>query len=575
MNLQSLKQRFSLRSISERMRMTVSRFPLALIFLVLLTGFLSALIWRGKEPEFWMMVAIYYLAVGIVLDFALSLWGEEQPSRKMRYIVRCVVLGLWTAYCLWFETMEAVKEEYFTEAFGIGNAAWIAAILLVVPFVAFLRSKDDIKAWHLLSSICWSLIVSGIIAGVMTGGIMGLYAGIQGLFDVKIPEKVYAITSVISSLLLAGVLFFYQIPYGEAKHNRSTEMPRFLLSVLRWLILPLLCCYIIVLYVYMATIIIHWELPNGMISWLVSVVMIGYGICYIILHPQFADSQSRLTRFMTRWLPVIILPLLVLMTVGVVRRFADYGITAPRLYLATLLAWYYAICLLVLFLPRKRFRWIFFSLALLLVLTSGHPMHYYRLCRPVFEAKIEKTIAEKGLQLPLPFTQDALENNPLLTKEEAKQLYDNLEYMRSTYGRKSVERWVGTIEEKKEKETEKDAKRIQIWECKHSGMERDDVCICPQGFNTFQQKSQWIYYEMPADSLYDGSLHVSMRAGDDFVVLLFDTATIRQAAEKKDFVVTPSSDGKAVFVLSEFNATGYNDNTIRLYRYRGYLFYNE
>ena len=88
MNLQSIKQRLSLRSVSERIRITVSRFPLALTFLALLTGLLSWLTWQVKEPEFWTSVAIYYLSVGVVLDFALALWAEEQTSRRCRNIVR-------------------------------------------------------------------------------------------------------------------------------------------------------------------------------------------------------------------------------------------------------------------------------------------------------------------------------------------------------------------------------------------------------------------------------------------------------------------------------------------------------
>ena len=126
---------------------------------------------------------------------------------------------------------------------------------------------------------------------------------------------------------------------------------------------------------------------------------------------------------LTRWLPMAILPLLVLMSVGVVRRFADYGITPPRLYLLTLLLWFYAVCIVMLVVPRKRFRWIALSFVALLILSSGHPLNYYRLCRPVLTAKIDKMIAEHD-----------------------EELEAELRYMRDCYGKEYTSRWVEQYE---------------------------------------------------------------------------------------------------------------------------------
>ena len=67
--------------------------------------------------------------------------------------------------------------------------------------------------------------------------------------------------------------------------------------------------------------------------------------------------------------------------------------------------------------PRKRFHWIFFSLAALFLLSSGHPFNYYRLCRPVLEAKIDKLMAEKET----------------MTSEEIEDLYMEISHLRQDY----------------------------------------------------------------------------------------------------------------------------------------------
>ena len=567
MNIQSLKQRLSLHTISERVRITVSRFPLALTFLMLLTGLLSWLAWQGKDPGYWTKVAFYYMSVGVVLDFALALWAEEQTSRRRRNIVRYTVLGLWTAYCLWLEHLCEIKET-FTPAFFIGNGAWIVAVVILVPFVAFLRSKDDIKAWHMLASVCKALVLSGVVAGVMYGGFAGLLAGIKGLFIVTIPDKLWAILFFVTCILLAGFLFLSLIPYREAKHNESTGMSRFLLGVMKWLILPLLGCYILVLYVYMVTIIVHWELPKGMISYLVSAVMIGFVISYVILYPQIKDGVGKWKQLMTRWLPIIILPLLALMTVGVIRRFADYGLTAPRLYLATLLAWYYVVCLLVLLLPQKRFRWIFFSFGLLFLLSSGHPLNYYRLCKPVLVAKIDKVIADK--QLSVPFELSSLNSNSSLTQEEADELSSDIRYMRDNYGKQSVEQWIG-----KEKDEEQQAARTKLWEDRFAIKWNEDRHYpCPQGFTTFRTINEYGDITLPEDSLYDGALHFARRAGEEVHVFAIDTATVRNTPDSLTLRAC-SSDGQAEIVLTSFRAIGYSDHTIDIDYYSGYLFSND
>ena len=84
-----------------------------------------------------------------------------------------------------------------------------------------------------------------------------------------------------------------------------------------------------------ARILVSWELPTGWVSWLIVALMT---VCIAIqfgLYPARLENNKRFDNWIARWMPVLILPLLLLMTIGIVRRFNDYGITVNRLYLAT------------------------------------------------------------------------------------------------------------------------------------------------------------------------------------------------------------------------------------------------
>ena len=505
MNIQSLKQRLSLQNISETLLRVLKRFPVT-------TG------------------------------------GEEQRDQRRRWIVESVSLALCAVYCVLLFLTDIIPDRGLP-AFYIGNIAWIVAIVILVPFGSFLREKDDLKAWHFILSLCVALLISGVVSGVMSGGLEGLLFGTTALFEFELNEKAATVIMLVCSVLLFGMLFLALIPRGERKHNASSEMPSFLTKVVSWLLLPLLGCYIAVLYVYGINILIHWELPKGMLSWLVSAVMITYVLCYVLLYPQVLNKQSWQSKVLTFWLPIVILPLLVLMTVGVVRRFMDYGITAPRLYLLTLLIWFYAICIVMLVVPQKRFRWIALSFAALFVLSSGQPLNYYRICRPILTAKIDKMF-----------------DNKVLTEEEMQKLQEDIAYMRTNYGEEYANRWVANDSTSGEL-----AAHEKSWKMEYYNRSRH--YISPQGFATFKWVNNMTddsVAKVTVDSIYNGILHV----GYQDAILLFDTAAIRQAMLSEMPLLVSSLDGKVALTPENITITAYKDHMVDV-NYSGYIFSKE
>ncbi len=552
MNKEKLKQIFSLENLSANLQRSLQRFPVALFMLAALTALISVAVVKEDLTRL-QCTLVFFLSVGMVLDFAISLWGDEQTDRKRYYIVKCALLTIWTAYCVWLYYYRGE----ICKPFIIANCAWIPMLVLCIPFVSFWREKNDVQGWHFSISLCKALLISGIVTGVMEGGINGLIFGTAALFDFEPNNKAVIVTNIVCSLLLSGLLFFNLVPAGERKHDSSTDMPRFLINVVKWLLLPLLACYMLVLYVYCGTIILKWELPKGMISWLVSAVMAGYILAYTTLYPQLLDAKSWLTKFFTRWVPALILPLLLLMTVGIVRRFSDYGLTAPRLYLVTLLVWYYAVCILIIALPRKRLHWIFLSVAALFLLSSGHPLNYYRISEKVIKSKVEKMLAVGTDQL---------------TEEQMADLREQMRYLCSTYGQESVEAYhpdsiLGDdyyyccyYERKQDLDS--------TWNINYHYWK---TLRCPRGqFETFKTRD---IYQRQAATVTDGILTVSIVLNDDKhpETLLLDTAKIRQASRDTTQLFIPSRSGKYVYVPSIIEIEPEPNDSIHL-RIDGYLF---
>ena len=274
MDLQTLKQRLSLQNIYQSVQRVLTRFPVAVCFLVCLTVLFSYMVITENEPGRYLLCLISFLCGGTLISMTASLWGEEQADKRKRWIAETASLAVYGIYCVLLFLTDIIPNRGLP-AFWLGNVAWMTAVLVLIPFAPFLQEKDDLKSWHFILSLCGALIISAIVSWVMTGGLEGLVLGTAALFDFDPNKKLCAIIMIVCIVLLWGILFLALIPAGERKHNNAAEMPSFLTKVVSWLLIPLLCCYIVVLYVYGITILVHWELPKGTISWLVSAVMFG------------------------------------------------------------------------------------------------------------------------------------------------------------------------------------------------------------------------------------------------------------------------------------------------------------
>lgn len=392
------------------------------------------------EPEMDELVGAigYFLSVGFVLSLSLTLWSEEHQWTVKDTVVHAVAYLVLIVDACYLYHIE----------FGIGGSGYeiflmhasaIFALLLTVFFLSFNREHDDIPSWNFALRLFVSLIVCAIIGQVLWGGLSLLLGSMNWLFKVELGWKWYAVTGILIAGLLSVMLFLGLIPGGEKKHNREPLHSGFLAGVFRYLFLPLEALYIVVLFIYAIQILVRWELPNGQVSWLVIASMVGLIAIEFGLYPTRHADNRPFDHAVTRWLPLILTPLLLLMTIGIVRRFSDYGITVARLYLATLNVWFYIVCIGLFLTRARRIHWIPISFAALFLLTSALPINYTSLTRNVLFKQVERALKQaKVTDLPLNAERyDALMK--ALPQEEQNRISSKLSYLESTFNSETIE----------------------------------------------------------------------------------------------------------------------------------------
>lgn len=423
-------------------RNCLKRFPITVAFIFAFTAYLirlTATHWKGEDRL--LFVIAYYLSVGIVLSLTLHLWSEEVKRRSWKIGVQLAAHALLIADA--FLLYHYLDTEHSLLAIGIAHAAALLAVGLSIFFLSFLhREKNDIASWNFaLNTVC-AFAVTQVIGLILWAGISLLLFSLHQLFDIHIAGKCYIYIYYLCCIALALTLFLGLLPQGAAKHNREPHSSPFLNGVLHYLFLPLTAGYLTVLYVYAARILIRWELPTGWVSWLVVALMT---VCLAIefgLYPTRLKEGKRFDNRVARWMPVLILPLLLLMTVGIARRFNDYGITLNRLYLATLNGWFYFVCIGLFVCKARRINWIPISFAVIFLLTSALPVNYVSLSRSYLLRKVETTIADtyKGT-LPMS-NEQYLDWLKTLPAEEALAVNSRLKKLDDLYRDTSIYRLV-------------------------------------------------------------------------------------------------------------------------------------
>ncbi|MBP5711597.1 MAG: DUF4153 domain-containing protein, partial [Prevotella sp.] len=241
---------------------------------------------------------------------------------------------------------------------------------------------------------------------------------------------------IICGLLIVPVVFLQFIPNDEEKHNeRTSGLPKVLQGVVHYLFVPLLFAYILTLYAYACKIVFTWTLPCGWVSWLVSMMMMGMVGILILIYPSQFQTEKRFDHLLRRWLPIVALPLLLLMTVGICRRVSDYGITVKRLYLITFNLWCYFVCFFLIWKKGKRLWWIPASFGIILFLTSVGPQSFANITLHKLKGEMKTMLTkDKVNNLSLPVTNDDM--NDWINQQDTttqRQVKDKLYYLGSTY----------------------------------------------------------------------------------------------------------------------------------------------
>lgn len=377
------------------------RFPLAVAFAIFATiAFIgiyecNALLTNSKLL-YWLSI---YPTAATMIALTISL---VQESRKKISIIPHIVAGaVWLAISIALVFYHFSTNNDTERTYVLATWLFIYTTSFLSIFVApFFMQKDENGFWIFLMKNAKAAVVAIAISALLLAAIEGLLLGFFYLFDIvniEIVARPFVYSAIISSCTIFPILFFSGIPSIDECLQETPALNKFQTSTNKFLFLPVLSLYIILLYAYIAKIIIQWEMPKGMVSYLVSASMLLMLLRVTLTFPERIDPKPSFEKKLLKIIPAACIPLVILMSVGIIRRISDYGISEDRYYITAINIFYYII-IAILLIDKIKCKSKYIAIVfcgMFLILTNG-PLSAINVTHRVWIGSIKDVLADLG-----------------------------------------------------------------------------------------------------------------------------------------------------------------------------------
>lgn len=440
-----------IRGLADTIKHGIERFPLTVAFALALTVCAMILEYKGYHgiSDEWRFFMIWYPATGIAMSLSLSLWLEEHAG-KSAYFIPVVLIHI-----IWVGVSVLLMRNF--NMLGYAPYSYIIAALLTVltlslPVLSFFKDKNDVPFWNFSLRSIGAVVTGFVVSGIVCGSLELLLVAIDKLFGIFVSSHCYSNVAITCFCLLAPILCIQAIPGGALKHDyEPMYMSRLIENAVTKLFTPIAVAYLITLYCYAAKILFTWQLPDGWVSWLVTASMAAMVLLLIMVYPyreKASESDSRWNRIavklITERMPLLMLPLLLLMSIGIAKRISDYGITILRIYLVAFNLWCYVVCIILIIKRNSGIMWIPVSLVLAFAVLTLLPVNVSSYVKKNLTAKVTETMQENGWNGATMSDNEYSQFLKNLDPKVAAQIDSRIDYLKRQFSKQSVQDFIST-----------------------------------------------------------------------------------------------------------------------------------
>ncbi len=410
---------------------TFRRFPIVL--LVAAAGTIAAIILIARDNHnlssslFGVMMAA---GLGISLLFALAVLAEKN---RLKWLIQgagvlAVILYGWTipGNLLNSPLSHMIRFQMLLIATHLFAA--------IAPFLSCGRLNGF---WQYNRILFFRFLTSALFSGVLFAGLAIALVALDKLFGVDIKGERYLQLWVLIAGLFNTWFFLAGIPEDIEALVHETEYPKVLKVFGQYILLPLVLVYFVILYAYIAKILIQWNWPKGWVSGLILGFSSSGLFSLLLLFPIRELPGQLWIKKAWRLFFIVIIPLIPVLFLAGWQRVSQYGITESRYVLFACVFWLAAAALYFNLSKAKSIKFIPISLGLIALAISFGPWGALAVSENSQIARLKQILARNEI-----LADAKVQHAPsAVPYEDAKQISSIVEYLRSFHGYERIQPW--------------------------------------------------------------------------------------------------------------------------------------
>ena len=359
---------------------TLKRFPLVSFFAFLLT--LILVIFSGATSPFIEVYPNFNIAnkIAFTATLAIPLFLVLRLISNNRILT---LLGMLLIVVYYLFLPESFGKDYYLIQRHL--LFILALILFIFPAPFLFRSIKNAKFWEWTQQVIFAFISAISFGLILYLGVEGAIYAFENLFS-------FEVNNYISQQLILIIFGIFSLNYFLA------QIPKYPLLIpirpyskvenifTKYILTPLSITYFIILYSYTFKLIYLFELPSGLLAWLILIFSAVAIITVLFWTPLWSAKTEKYKKWI--WIAILLQTLVLGLTTY--WRIEEYGMSQNRYFTGVIGLWLFFISLYFILYKNALYKWVFISFSMLIILTQVGSLSAYNI--------LQKNQIEQGIQ---------------------------------------------------------------------------------------------------------------------------------------------------------------------------------
>ena len=377
--MEKIKILFS--KIGENTKELLKQFPVTLIIIAIttiITAFFTDVSWIRRSVVYEM------IEFGVVLCFGTFVTEVcvKSRNRKILLMILAAIISLGFVKVLNYSALEMTSSILAMQEIMV-RMLGLYIVFALAYSVYTLVKESGVNLEEYCAQVFSNVLVVSIIYAVLAIGVL-----IISVIFVALILDYEEIIFELQILLFGG----YYIPSLIYSFTNKKEISKIARNLAIYVLLPLVTIAIAIVYMYILKIIIQWSIPENFIFRIIAGIFVI--ACPVWLIAGYYKEGNQFTNKMSRILPYLFIPLIILEAFSMYLRIAEYGVTPLRYISVIFIALQLIIVVLCIYKNKEKINHIFIYAIALTVIATISPINMQMVSNWSQRSIIEKYMDE-------------------------------------------------------------------------------------------------------------------------------------------------------------------------------------